>query len=72
MPYLLFLSLIHISGTLTQLKSRLLKAMNRHIEKNRMALTQAAARLLRSGPENQVADMRLYLDALQDLSLIHI
>ncbi len=62
-------NLLEWAGTLTQLKSRLLKAMNRHIEKNRMALTQAAARLLRSGPENQVADMRLYLDALQDRML---
>lgn len=59
-------NLLEWAGAVSQLESRLLRAMNRQIEKNREALTQAAARILRSGPENQVADARLYLDALQD------
>lgn len=59
-------NLLEWAGAVSQLESRLLRAMNRQIEKNRTALTQAAARILRSGPENQVADARLYLDALQD------
>ncbi|WP_195269169.1 exodeoxyribonuclease VII large subunit [Eubacterium sp. 1001713B170207_170306_E7] len=59
-------NLLEWAGALTQLESRLLRAMNRHIESSRASLAQAAARLLRSGPESQVADTRLYLDALQD------
>lgn len=59
-------NLLEWAGALTQLESRMLRAMNRSIEQKRRDLELATAQLLKNNPENQVAELRLYLDTLQD------